>query len=157
MTKLVFLSLWNNGISDLEPLRGMTNLLNLSLSGNKIEDISPLASLHNLRTLSLGYRDLMEYDFFYNNVSDLSPLQNLTNLSSLSLVGNRVSNISPLVANPGLGDGDGVSLECNELDLSEGSQVLQHVSELRARGVSVSVEPQRGYEPDDDDDWWMCD
>jgi internalin A len=101
----------------------------------------------------------MEYDFFYNNASDISPLQNLTNLSNLELVGNGIRDISPLVANPDLGSGDSVNLECNELDLSEGSQTSQHVTELRARGVSVSVEPQMGHEPDEedeDDDWWMC-
>ena len=87
---LTHLNFWDNRITDLSPLSGLTKLTSLILSYNgfNITDISPLAGLANLTELGL----------FYTNVSDISPLASLTNLTSLSLGSEdiMVTDISPL-------------------------------------------------------------
>ena len=89
-------SINSNSVSDLSPLAGLTNLTELSLDSNNITDISPLAELANLTELSLDS----------NNITDISPLAGLANLTELSLRGNStISDISPLVANTGTGEG----------------------------------------------------
>ena len=90
-------------------------------------DISTLASRTNLTTLGLGG----------SQISDVTPLASLTNLTSLELWDNEISDISPLLANSGLGKGDEVRLENNNLDLSEGSEDLENIRLLEARGVEV--------------------
>ncbi|MCY3794657.1 MAG: leucine-rich repeat domain-containing protein [Gammaproteobacteria bacterium] len=71
-----------------------------------------------------------------NEIEDLSPLAELTELSQLDLRDNRISDIAPLVANAGLGEGDWVTLDGNPL--SEQSLNV-HVPALLDRGVQVSV------------------
>ena len=87
---LTHLDFWDNRITDLSPLSGLTNLTSLILSFNgfNITDISPLAGLANLTALQL----------FYTNVSDISPLASLTNLTRLTLGSEdiMVTDISPL-------------------------------------------------------------
>ena len=85
-TNLRVLSLRDNNISDVSPLRNLTNLTDLNVGDNDISDVSPLRNLTNLTWLSL-------YD---NNISDVSPLRNLTNLTWLSLSVNNISDVSPL-------------------------------------------------------------
>jgi Leucine-rich repeat (LRR) protein len=65
-------------------------------------------------------------------------LASLTNLTTLYLNDNQISDVSPLVENSGLGEGDTVWLANNNLDLSEGSEDLENIRQLEARGVSVS-------------------
>ncbi|MEQ8969030.1 MAG: leucine-rich repeat domain-containing protein [Coleofasciculus sp. C1-SOL-03] len=48
------LQLWDNSITDISPLAGLSNLTELFLSSNSITDASPLAQLTNLRRLFLG-------------------------------------------------------------------------------------------------------
>ncbi len=72
-----------------------------------------------------------------NQISDISPLTSLTNLVHPRLRYNQISDISPLVANSGLGEGDRVWLESNNLDLSEGSEDLESIRQLVGRGVVV--------------------
>ena len=72
-----------------------------------------------------------------NQISNISPLTSLTNLVHLRLRYNQISDISPLVANSGLGEGDRVWLESNNLDLSEGSEDLENIRQLVGRGVVV--------------------
>ena len=64
-----------------------------------------------------------------------TPLTNLTNLRSLDLNNNQVSDISPLVNNPGLSQGDEVYLSNNPLSSTSRNT---YIPQLRARGVSVS-------------------
>ena len=71
-------------------------------------------------------------------IADLSGLEHATNLTTLMLGGNQISDISSLLENSGLGEGDEVWLENNNLDLSEGSEDLENIRQLEARGVSVS-------------------
>jgi len=73
-----------------------------------------------------------------NQISDLSPLAYLTNLVHLRLRNNQISDLSPLVVNSGLGGGDRVWLEGNNLDLAEGSEDLENIRQLEGRGVKVN-------------------
>ena len=125
LTSLMFSSCWS--ITDLSGIEYCTNPTVLDLSVNRISDISPLASLTNLTWLNLRN----------NEISNLSPLASLTNLEWLNLIGNQISDISPLVENSGLGKGDMVFLENNNLDLSEGSEDLENIRQLEGRGVIV--------------------
>ena len=64
-------------------------------------------------------------------------MASLTNLRTLYLWGNDISDLSPLVANGGLGEGDEIRLGDNSLDLSEGSEDMDNIRQLQARGVTV--------------------
>ncbi len=114
----------NNSISDLTPLAGLTQLTVLDLNGNAISDISVLSGLTNLVVLRLGG----------NVITDISALSGLTNLVVLRLWDNNISDISPLVANRGLGAGEGISVSENPLnDIS----ITVHIPALQDRGVEV--------------------
>jgi len=126
-TSLTELWLSLNQISDISPLENITSLISLGLWQNQISDISPLSNLTSLTGLALDG----------NQISDISPLSNLTNLTSLYLSENRISDISPLVENSGLGAGDEVWLEDNNLDLGEGSDDMENIRILEDRGVVV--------------------
>ena len=133
LTKLTFLAIAVNPVSDLSPLSALTNLTCLDLADDEISDLSPLASLTNLTILCLQG----------NEVSDISPLSSLTNLTDLRLTQNQVSNISQLVENSGLGAGDTILLGGNNLDLTEGSEDMENIRALEARGVDVSLDPHQ--------------
>ncbi len=51
MTKLKFLDLSNNNISEIKGLNNLVNLEELNLSGNKIMELKGLESHNNLRKL----------------------------------------------------------------------------------------------------------
>lgn len=127
LRNLTTLNLGANQIRDIFSLSSLTNLTELDLFRNKISDISPLSSLTNLTGLYL----------FRNQISDISPLSSLTNLTELDLYANNISDISPLVENSGLGAGDIVRLEGNNLELREGSEDVEHIKALKNRGVIV--------------------
>jgi internalin A len=69
-----------------------------------------------------------------NNVTDLTPLSGLALLRGLALDANGISDLSPLVANPGLGNGDYLSLESNPIDCAEQAD---NIRTLYERGVEV--------------------
>ena len=107
-------------------------------------------SLHRLR-LTAGWgitnlygleycKQLQYFTLLGNKVTDISPIALLPELKELALQNNRTSDISPLVENSGIGQGDSVALAGNRLDLSEGSQALADVRALRERGVRVSTD-----------------
>ena len=78
---------YDNAISDLSPIQGLTQLVRLDISGNDVSNLSPLAGLTALTTLQL-----------YNNpISDVSPLTGLTQLMDLRLPNTRVTDVAPLV------------------------------------------------------------
>ena len=131
LAELTELDATERHIADLTGIEHLSNLTVLGLSSNQISDISPLASLSNLSTL----------DLFNNRISDISPLASLSNLTVLGLGENQITDISPLVENRGLGEGDGVWLGNNNLDLSEGSEDLENIRALENRGVVVYHEP----------------
>ena len=113
--------------TDLSVLPLLTNLTDLALSNNAISDISPREELTTLRSLNLST----------NYINDISPLVDLTNLTVLHLEGNEISDISPLVENSGLGEGDRIWLGNNDLNFIRGSEALENIKRLEARGVRV--------------------
>ena len=105
-------NLWNNNITDLSALAGLTNLRSLNLFRTNISDLSALAGLTNLTGLVLRYNynitdpsalagltNLRYLSLYETNISDLSALSGLTNLTWLEL---SVTNISDLSALAGL-------------------------------------------------------
>ena len=70
--------LWNNKITDLSALQGLTKLTWLTLSYNQIIDISPLKELTKLEHLEL----------VNNKIKDISALKGLANLNKLYLENN---------------------------------------------------------------------
>ena len=122
-TNLTELDLGGNYVpdSDLSLLAGLTNLKSLGLYSNQITDISPLEGLTNLYELWL----------MDNQISDISPLQGFTNLSELHLSDNLIQDIMALINNPGLAEGDSVTLAGN-------SQIpTSQIDALKAKGVDV--------------------
>ena len=77
-----------------------------------------------------------------NNITDISPLENLTNLERLRIYEEKIDDITPLVKNQGLGEGDHIYLPApghnKELDFTEGSQDMKNIKLLQERGVEVS-------------------
>ncbi len=76
MTRLEYLDLGSNLISDVSALSGLTSLTYLDLYDNFILDVSALSKLTNLTQLSLSI----------NSISDISPLVANTGLGSGDLV-----------------------------------------------------------------------
>ena len=123
------LYLYRNNVSDISPLAGLTNLTGLHISGNNISDISALANLTKL----------VEIDLDNNKVSDISALENLIQLRELDLSYNYSRlDLSVLVANTGLGDGDYLNVRQNQLTYSS---IYTHIPALQNRGVEVNFKP----------------
>lgn len=127
LTKLTL----NGDVKDLTPLSGVTGLTYLDLWGNdNLQDIKPL---ENLTKLSV-------FIAFGCSIQDVSSLRGLTNLNWLDLGDNKIVDISPLIQNTGLGEGDEVDLRYNPLnDVS----VSVYIPQLRERGVEVQWKPSR--------------
>ena len=133
LTKLYTLAIVGNPLSDISPLSKLNNLTMLDLADDEISDISPLISLTDLTILCLQG----------NEISNISALSHLNNLVDLRLTQNRVEDISPLVENTGLGEEESVLLGGNNLELYEGSEDMEDIKTLEARGVIVSLDPQQ--------------
>jgi Leucine-rich repeat (LRR) protein len=86
------LYLWQNRVTSVAPLAGLTKMTNLQLGENDIADIGPLSGLVNLQQLILNDNDF----------TDISALANMTQLSDVSLAGNGISNISALAGKPAM-------------------------------------------------------
>ena len=132
---LTELELDDNEIGDITPLSYLTNLELLNLNGNQVDDISALSNLTNLSYLYLAD----------NEIGDITSLSNLVNLGKhtfftippsvdLDLSHNQISDITPLVGNVGLGEGDEVDLQGNPLS-TESVNTL--IPQLEARGVTI--------------------
>ena len=149
LTKLTELSLWNNSISDISAVSGLTKLTSLSLGGNSISDISAVSGLTKLTVLSLGGNSILDISAVSgltkltelwlsgNSISDISAVSGLTKLTVLGLGGNSISDISSLVANTGLGSGDGVYVLANPLSYQS---INTHIPTLQSRGVTVEFD-----------------
>ena len=123
-----FLSFYNNNISDITPLAGLTNLTDLGVSESNITDITPLAGLTNLRVLHLGGNNISDVTplagltnltslyLDYNNISDITPLAGFTNLKVLDLTRNNISDITPLA---GLTNLKNLDLDGNPITASQ--------------------------------------
>ncbi len=134
LTKLTRLEVSNSAVADLGALTGLTQMQVLALPSNLIEDVSVLAELTELEILVLSS----------NLIEDISALTGLTKLTFwLRLQDNLISDLAPLVANTGLGEGIEVYLDLNCLDLSAGSPDSAAIQELGLRGVTVHATEQK--------------
>ncbi len=148
LKNLQVLSLNSNGISDITPLAELAELQHLralDLSLNEISDLSPLVGLTQLKELRLEGQG--------RSLVDIGPLKELENLDYLSLgvkarasqggeewpiiITCSVADLSALVENAGLGEGDEVYLYGNPL--SE-KAVEEQIPALLDRKVTVHVE-----------------
>ena len=81
--------------------------------------------------------DLAELTSLYawdKNITDLDGLEHCIGLTRLTFRNNNISDISPLVNNPGLGDGDTVDLRDNPLSLQSTNT---YIAQLQNRGVTI--------------------
>ena len=154
LSNLRVLDCVSNIISDLTPLQNLTNLQSLNFAGNQVTDLTPLQNLAKLTFLYFSatavsdlapLQNLTNLEDLYscdNQVTNLTPLQNLTKLRVLALRSNAITDILPLVNNSGLGAGDYIGLQFNNLNLAPGSQNEQYINTLLSRGCDVIAEPQ---------------
>ena len=105
----------------------ISRLRSLEGFGAGIETLEGLEAAANLQYLFVGS----------NSVEYLSPLAELSSLTRVDLSDNRISDLSPLVANEHFGEGDWVTLTGNPL--SEES-VNSHIPALLERGVEVRMD-----------------
>jgi Leucine-rich repeat (LRR) protein len=157
------LYLWDNNITDISPLAGLTNLTELDLEVNKISDITPLDALTNLSKLYLwdnnvsdisplaGLTNLTELSLWGNNISDITPLAGLTNLSKLSLAENIVSDISPLA---GLTNLTELYLADNDLSESQKSMLEQALPYTSISWSNYTIVKDYSLNSPDDDIPW---
>lgn len=80
------LTIANQNISDLRPLKSFINLTDLNLYNNNIVDISPLQSMTNLKKVVLGH----------NPIQDLTPLKSLNNLEKLYISNINTNNFEAI-------------------------------------------------------------
>ena len=78
----------------------------------------------------------------YSGISDLTGLEGATNLTWLNLYENNINDISPLVANTGLGSGDTVDLGGNYLLSINPTSINTHIPILQSRGVTVEFDDE---------------
>jgi len=138
---------WLNRIDDINPLSSLTKLQYLKLRYNKITDVSPLAKLTELQILYLDN----------NRIINIAAIEGLPNIGQgdwdgimllqsdgyeihLGLSNNQISDISPLVKNSGIGEGDVIDLRGNPLN-DEAYSV--HIPILQERGVEVLFSPEQ--------------
>lgn len=150
---LTYLGLAHNDITDVTPLAGLTKLEGLALHRNlNLTDISPLAGLTALTHLNI----------WRCNVTDISPLVNMTALASFPAKGNPIDDIStmqrltalrytdiganekitdlgPLVANPGLNSPGGSINITGNAKLSY-EAIYTQIAALKANRVRVTFD-----------------
>ncbi|MGA1874943.1 MAG: leucine-rich repeat domain-containing protein, partial [bacterium] len=128
---LSYLNLYDNDITDVSPLSQLVSLVYLNLGKNQVIDIAQLIHLNNLTDLYLGE----------NLISDVNVIGFLSHLKNLDLHGNAVHDLAWVVSNNGLGEGDRIWLENNNLDMWPMSDDVQNIRTLQDRGVSVTHDP----------------
>ena len=138
----------DQSVQDLSFLAGAVSLETLVLtsrftqgSPNEYTDLAPLANLTNLRVLDLG-------SVPKGALVDITPLADLTALENLDLSNNSVSDLTPLVANEGLGQGDTVNVAGNPLEACPGSEDRRNIDALLRRGVEVVFSEPTDCQPD---------
>ena len=110
-----------------DPEGYVRGIIRLEAFAAGISDLTGIDQIQGLEVLYLAA----------NTVTEIAALANLSQLSTVDLTDNRVSDISPLVDNLELGDGDWISLNGNPL--SEES-LNAHIPELLKRGVEVDLD-----------------
>jgi len=144
MSQLEQLGGSHNRISDLTPLAGLETLLRLELYNNDIVDLDPIVGLWALQTLDVGRNTLSDLSALTEldnllliglertTITDVSPLIDMIYLTTLHLHDNReLSDIQPLLDNPGVGRDDEVKLERTAVSCED-------IEMLRAKRATVT-------------------
>ena len=107
---LRYLSISDNAITSLAPLKELKNLMELRLHNNQITNVRDLQTLVNMRALYLGsnqitdvtwLNNLRQLQVLYlndNRIADISSLTALTQLAALNVSGNEIQNLNMLSA-----------------------------------------------------------
>ena len=107
---LRYLSLADNKITSITPLRNLTNLMELRLQNNQITNVRDLQLLNNLWALYLGDNQISDVTWLNNlrllqvlylnnnNLTDINSLDTLNKLVALNVSGNRLQNLNMLSA-----------------------------------------------------------
>ena len=129
------LQLWaNEGVSDISVLANLSQLTQeIDIGGTSVTDLSPIHGLTELQRLRVFYLGLTD--------ADIEFLRDFNQLEDLRLDGNELTDISTLVDNSAIADGDKVNISNNLLDLSNPG-VQADVQALLDRGVDLTYEPQ---------------
>ena len=84
-------------------------------------------------------RELTALNARLEQITNLSGVAHCTELQELNLKKNQISDISPIVNNPSIGEGDEVDLRDNPLD---DEAYNKHIPALQERGVEVLFDPK---------------
>jgi len=117
--------------STLEPLAGLTKLEYVSVADNLITDLTPLANLQNLQTLLLPNDDDLERRY---DLADLSPLAGHTALKNLNFDYRYVTSLAPLYASVNL---EALSLDTCTGALIEELSAFPHLKSLNLTRMTV--------------------
>ena len=136
LDKLTKLDLHNNKYrSDrLTNVAGLVGLTVLDLSGQLFA--TPFGDIPGIQDLDFveGLVNLEELNLSNNNVDVLTFLTGLVELQELDLENNLIADLSPLLANSGLGSGDTLDVRGNNLlDTSD----CADIATLTSRGVTI--------------------
>jgi hypothetical protein len=110
--------------STLPSLPQVTTLTMFALSGNEDLVLHAFPSVRSLHLSGAGVRDI-------------SALVGLVALTLIDLSGNQITDVSPLVANPGIGSGATVDITDNPFSCAA---QMQNIAALRQRGVVVTTD-----------------
>jgi Leucine-rich repeat (LRR) protein len=148
LQKLQILDASHRGVIELVGIAQCPNLLDLNLSHNEIVDVGSLANLTKLERLDLSdnhlrggagiegiaaCENLGTLNLSGNELVDISLLAGLEGLTELNLSRNEITDVSPLLANLGLGSGDRVDLRLNPLDMGDASETRVVIEALECR------------------------
>ncbi|EAE1300673.1 hypothetical protein EP04_14270 [Listeria monocytogenes] len=148
LTRVGWLVLNNNEISDLSPVKDLKNLYNLQLNNCRlsVSDLSSISNLTRLTSLYLSDNDISELSLLANltalewlslennEISDLSSISNLRQLVYLNLNNNQISDVSPLKSLSNL----------NTLHIINQSLVLPSVTWNNPLNVTNSIKDVQG-------------
>lgn len=138
----------NNDLTDFTPLADWPDLEILQIFGSTISDFTPIAALSQLHTLEIGWSTITDITPLYDmtqlgylnlnslGLSDVAFLEEFEQLHTLFITDNQITSLAPLVANPGIGEGDNVYVQNNPLDLNDAT-VQAEVQALLDRGVNL--------------------
>jgi hypothetical protein len=166
LNRLVLLDLESNpDLSDISPVSSLVNMQKIFFNHTKVRDITPIVHMKQLQVLDLGDTGISDIspvaantalaELYLNtydsrsggNVVNIQALAGLKNLNRVGLYNNPgLLDISPLVRNTGMGEGDSVDLLWTGLDPNCETRLgdttdCDNVRALRARGVRVDWKP----------------
>ena len=152
LTGLYYLQANNNALTNLV-LTGAGALSRLYVYDNQLTgiDVSGSPGLQHLycynnalTSLNVTNNTALQYLRCYDNQLSSIDVSLNTSLQDLRIQNNNIQNVSSLVANAGIGAGDVVNVQSNQLNYGDSSDVLA----LQARiGSGFIFSPQQGINP----------